>query len=314
MTIEILQECPTNWNNFLRNHELGTIYHTKEFSEYVRKWVGWKPLFFRINDGKGNILLQNLMFEVYPRSNKIPHSLSNLVKKFRSRLRWYYGPVSYNVDALQEFFHYLQNFKRFHGNLHPLSQANQFEYPFSKTQWSTFLINLRKTKEKLYNNLAKHSARKNIERALERNVVVEEITDKSWEEYILLLDSFRKSLGRDGANIENGMDFWRMLKKAGFTGFIAKKDGIPIGGLTFSFFNEYINEWGVARSECDKVEKLYSQDLIKWKIIEWGINNKMKWYDLSGVNPHPQSKKEEGILQYKKKWGGTQYYYLILGK
>ena len=43
--------------------------------------------------------------------------------------------------------------------------------------------------------------------------------------------------------------------------------------------------------------------------MEWGIKNKMKYYDLSGFNPEPISSKEEGIIKYKKKWGGKPYYY-----
>ena len=41
----------------------------------------------------------------------------------------------------------------------------------------------------------------------------------------------------------------------------------------------------------------------------------MKYYDLTGFNPNPISQKEEGIVRYKKKWGGTPYYYYrILSK
>ena len=31
-------------------------------------------------------------------------------------------------------------------------------------------------------------------------------------------------------------------------------------------------------AEFDYTNKLYSQDLIKWKIIEWGITNKFHYY------------------------------------
>ena len=98
-----------------------------------------------------------------------------------------------------------------------------------------------------------------------------------------------------------------MLSPIGYSGFLARKDRICLGGMFFSFFNKYMNEWGVARSKLDYEEKLYSQDLIKWKIIEWGIKNKMNWYDFSGFNPSPTSSKEKGIFQYKKKWGGEQF-------
>ena len=68
---------------------------------------------------------------------------------------------------------------------------------------------------------------------------------------------------------------------------------------------DYINI--IARTTIDTEEKLYSQDLMKWKIIEWGIENKQKYFDLTGFNPNPISEKEKGILRYKKKWGGKKY-------
>ena len=199
--------------------------------------------------------------------------------------------------------------KSVHGSTHPLMKLPELE--FKKKQWSTYLIDLEKTKEELFENLSKHNARKNIERSIERGVAIEEITKKNIEEYFSLLNSARLSSGIKG-QIEEFYDLWNNLGKLGFGGFLARKDGIPLGGLTFSSFNSYINEWGVARSQKDFNEKLYSQDLIKWKIIEWGLENKMKWYDLSGFNPNPTSKKEEGIMQYKKKWGGLKKDYWII--
>ena len=76
-----------------------------------------------------------------------------------------------------------------------------------------------------------------------------------------------------------------------------------------SSFNGYVNEWGVARTALDTKEKFYAQDLLKWSIIRWGIDNKFRFYDLSGVNPTPTDSKEEGILRYKRKWGGKNIFY-----
>jgi len=68
----------------------------------------------------------------------------------------------------------------------------------------------------------------------------------------------------------------------------------------------------VARSKIDFEEKLYAQDLIKWKIIEWGVKNKMKYYNLVGFNPNPISQKEIGVKRYKEKWGGKTVYFWII--
>ena len=105
-----------------------------------------------------------------------------------------------------------------------------------------------------------------------------------------------------------------MLKPIGYSGYLAKKDDVVLGGLMFSSFNKLIIEGGVVRTIEDVNKKLYSQDLIKWNIIEWGIENKMNYYDLAGFNPQPISKKEEGIKRYKEKWGGERRNFWLIRK
>ena len=98
---------------------------------------------------------------------------------------------------------------------------------------------------------------------------------------------------------------WKNLHPIGLSGFMAYENDIPIGGIVVSSFNNYINEWGIARSERDTSAKLYSQDLLKWQIIEWGLEKKFRYYDLSGSNPDSTNAKELGIYRYKQKWGGN---------
>lgn len=310
-SFELKDEPTREWNNYLLKNTLGNIYNSKEYAEYARKWLGWKPNYCQIVDFQGNIVLQVLLLEYTSGIERIPPVLHGVIKRFKNTLRWNYGPVSTSQEALSFFFEYLKrNKKRIYGVTHPLSTLS-YDY-FTKTLWSTFLIDLTETKDELYNKLSVNNARKNVERSIERNVTVEEVTDKTVDEYCSILNSHRSSMKLELSNPEEMFDMWKLLQPLGFSGFIARKEGRAVGGLLFSFFNNYINEWGVARSLQDTEEKLYTQDLIKWKIIEWGIEHKLKWYDLSGVNPSPKSKKEEGILQYKKKWGGIQKDYWII--
>ena len=122
----------------------------------------------------------------------------------------------------------------------------------------------------------------------------------------------RQSTGIEIADKEQMYTWWKTFRPIGLSGFLAKKDEKLIGGMMFSFFNKYIIEGLVVRTSEDYLQKLYSQDLIKWKIIEWGVEHKMNYYDLAGANPVPVSKKENGILRYKKKWGGTKYNYHLI--
>jgi len=304
-SVEINEEAPSDWNDFLLKSETGTIYNIAQYAEYAPV-EGFKPKFLRLVDASGNIVLQNLLLEHNPGIRKIPRPFQKIYKKFRIVSRWNYGPVADSPDAIMAFFEHLKKTQnRIYGIAHPFSEIG--DVGFQKQKWGTFLIDLHKTKEELFNNIEKNSGRKNIERSVERNVIVEELNEKSLVEYIDLFNKTKMSSDREETAIEDMLQCWRLLKPAGFSGFLAKRNDIPVGGLLFSFFNSYINEWGVARSQADYEEKLYSQDLIKWKIIEWGLEHKMKWYDLSGFNPEPTTEKEKGILRYKEKWGGKKY-------
>lgn len=308
LSIEITDDAPYDWNNFLLKNDTGIIHNTKEYAWYS-PYEKQEPKFFRIIDESGNIKLQAVLLENKNQNFKFK-ILSNLSRKYSNIIQWNYGPVTNSQEAIQVFFNFLKKSKkRYRGTTHPLLILKKSELNFKN--WATCLIDLSKEKDEIFLDIDKKSGRKNIERSQERGVEIEEITKKNLHEYIELYNKTKKRTGKTETTSEQMENFWRLLNPIGFSGFITRKDGICVGGMLFSFFNKYVNEWGVARSIQDDTEKLYSHDLIKWKIIEWGIKHKMNWYDLSGFNPNPQTEKEKGIMRYKKKWGGkefTQYF------
>lgn len=300
-----IETAPSDWNEFILKNEIGTIHNTIEYAKYSIN-EGFKPRFVRIIDFTGNIILQNILYEYEHQSPKLPKIIGKLSRKFDIRYKWHYGPISNSTDALKYFFNYLKKEdKKFYGISHPLAKFENLNV--NKLQWATFLIDLKKPKEEIFQNMDKKSVRKNIERSIEREVKIEKINTSNLHEYLEIFNQNKVDSDREKSTENQIKEFWRILSPVGLSGFLARKDGICLGGMFFSFFNKYMNEWGVARSNLDYQEKLYSQDLIKWKIIEWGIENKMNWYDLSGFNPSPKNSKEEGILQYKKKWGGEEF-------
>jgi len=310
-SVEETKEPPKDWDSNLLQFETGSIYHSTNYAEYARKWLKWDPKFYRLTDSKGNVVLQNLLLEYV--SNRVPKQFRGFVKKIKGNMRWNFGPVAELPEAIDFFLKQISKSKQnIIGTTSPLLK-HEPQY-FKKSLWGTFLIDLSKTKDEIYANLDKKNCRKNIERSIERGITIAEITDSSFKHYYRILNQYRKTIERLEVSFEESFDFWKLLKSSGFSGFIAKKDGNVIGGITFSFFNKYLNEWGVARTKQDTEKKLYAQDFLKWKIIEWGLDNNMKWFDLSGFNPNPESEKERGILRYKKKWGGEQYCYWKLKK
>src|SRR3989304_3754503 len=160
--------------------------------------------------------------------------------------------------------------------------------------------------KKIIQNSDKHSVQKNIERAKQRGVRVSEVKNtQDLVTYYELLNEFRHANNLTLYSYEDVVEGFQFVKNIGQMGFLAWYNEIPIGGIFISSFNKYINEWGIARTLLDSEKKLYSLDLLRWEIIEWGIKNNMNYYDLSGVEIKNRSAKEDGIFRNKRKWGGS---------
>ncbi len=317
ISLEIENIPDQRWNERLIESELGTIYQTKEMGAYYLT-QNLKPIYLKFVNPNGTIVGQVLLVEFSRFLNR--GKKGNILKKIpgvkKLLCKWVYGPLVFENDFASEIYQALGNFlleKNYvvKGSQHPLSinGISSLQKKFRLTKWSTSLIDLNKNEDELYENITKHSGRKNIERSIKRDVVIQETTESNLKEFLDLLYMNKANRNATNEEHEDMCNWWKILKPIGYSGFLAKKNEVLIGGIMFSAFHNYIIEGGVARSEDDTKMKLYSQDLIKWKIIQWGIKNKMKYYDLAGFNPNPKSKKEEGILRYKKKWGGKDFEY-----
>lgn len=315
ISIEINSEPDNNWNKRMLEHKIGTFSQTKEFA-LSRKLMGHKPFFLKFFNNSGKIIGQ-LLFVINSKSAK-----NGKIKKFlKSKIiktencRWVYGPVVFDPNFNDEISSLLKDYfykKKIYlwGSEPPLNanMLKNFGTNYNLQPWATFLINLKLEKNEIWNKMNKKSVQKNIERSIQRNVVVKEITDSD----VLKYEKLKQEMKKDQNNTTEFKKHWKIFQPSGYTGFLAYKEEIPIGGIMVSSFNGYINEFGIVRTKQDKEEKLYSQDLLKWKIIEWGLQKNFNFYDLSGVNPLPTNQKEDGIFRYKEKWGGELIKYNIV--
>lgn len=317
ISMEIDEESDPKWNDRLLDSQFGTIYQTKEIASYYEATLGWLNFFLKFTNQRGEIVGQ-LMLSAYSRFDK-KGKVSKILKKIpvqKSMIyHWVYGPVIFNSIFNSEISKLLSEFLVsknciVSGHEHPLSSGilSLMGKPFQIRRWGTFLIDLSLGQNVLWNNLDKHAARKNIERSQRRGVHVREMTSSDISLYHEMLQETKRKANSD-VDISAVKKLWNNLHNVGFTGLLAFENEIPIGGILVSFFNKYINEWGIARTERDTINKLYSHDRLKWAIIEWGVKNKFRYYDLSGVNPASKTEKEKGIFRYKEKWGGTYIEY-----
>ena len=322
ISLVIEEKADINWNSRLLGSKQGTIYQTKEFSDYLRT-TSQEPIFLKFLDSSGEIIGQLLISKkIRSKLEKFSKIVGGIKRGKNHVMKWSYGPVIFNEKKSDEIYDKLVEYLKARnplvkGTTHPFSPplSENFKNFFEIKEWCTFILDLQKNKDEIYKNIDKHSARKNIDRSINRGVVIEEIKGvKNLEEYNNLINVKKKEMKSDEISLEERKSHFDFLSKVGYRGFLAKLDGNPISGLFFSHFNKYMIESGLARSSIDYEKKLYSQDLIKWKIIEWGIENNMNWFDFAGANPNPDNPKEDGILRYKKKWGGKKYAYYLIGK
>lgn len=317
ISIDVVEKPDSQWNDRLKNSPDGTIYQTKEYSNYIRTILGWETSFLRFVNPKGKIVAQ-LMLSINKRSEK-KGKIGKIFQKFaikdKIQYRWINGPVihdsTYSIEVIKKLEAFLLSKKnKVLGQEHPLSGGifSSLGKSFKLIEWGTFLIDLTLDKQVLWNNLDKKSARKNIERSRRRGISVKEMNFSDLSMYHQMLQATKLKANSD-VNLHAVEGLWKNLQPIGLTGFISFLNETPVGGILVSSFNNYINEWGIARTDLDTNENLYSQDLLKWHIIEWGIKHKSNYYDLTGVNPNPNNKKELGIFRYKKKWGGKYIRY-----
>ena len=319
ITVSIKKTVGEEWNSRLLKSELATINQTKEWGTIMQE-TGQTPLFLEfVNEQE--IIIGQLLILVQSRFQKRKF-LNKLIPKFFVQNNliafWSYGPIIFEKNYTKDVITALNNFLIINkygvqGVTHPLLKISPsyFSSEFKIQKWITYLINLQASKDEIFTKIDKHSGRKNIKRSINRGVLIEQITDQNFPQFQELMNQQRLDQGKDELNFQLSTNFWNPL---GYSGFLAKLNDKPIGGLLFSFPHKYIIEASVARSKDDSEKNLYSQDLIKWNIIQWGIENNMNFYDLAGANPNPTTEKEKGILRYKKKWGGKEHEYYIITK
>ena len=246
--VESSNEPDSNWNQRLLNSNLGSMQQTKEYA-YSKKMLGGIPYFLKFIKSDGEIVGQ-LLILLYSKLDK-KGTFGKLLKKITNNnyvlAKWVYGPIIFNENCRDEISKELQNFlkqKNFKiwGSEFPCQSI--FSSSNSNTSfkiWGTFLINLKLNQTELWNNLNKHSARKNVQRSRDRNITVREMTKKDLSLYYSMYVDYGKT--HPDVTLAFLEKQWDILNPIGYSGFIAFENDFPIGAIRVSSFNGYINEY-----------------------------------------------------------------------
>lgn len=225
------------------------------------------------------------------------------------------GPISSGkkerTEILKEFLEYFSKRRVvLRGTLseaYPSEEMGSIlrEYHYAVRDNFTLKVNLQCSKEEAHASLEK-KGRKAVRLAQEAGVSVSLAkTEQDVREYYEMLRSWRAHLSFQTGSFKGLKDQWNFFhSKNTMEVFIARWKGKPVAGMGIMHYNGNAIEVMSAQSQINYEQNLFAGDLIKWKIIEWGIEKGLRSYDLGGVNPNPTTEKEKNILQFKSKWGG----------
>lgn len=306
-----------DWNNRLLRSKLATIHQSRQYAEYVKKWFRWSPRFMTFYDSSGKLIAQNLIFEFSRLREKLKDTILGSIPVIPERnlllknlvLTWSYGPVSffdeYKESVNIEFLSYLHKTKKgFRGYFHPLDQPSS-EVKENKKPFGTFLVDLSKTLDELWENVNYKHAQKNILKGRSNNLSITDLSEDNFDTYYQLYEENRLKNNLPVRERQDLFDLFQ-LKDSNQIGFIIWKEKTPLAGVILSTFGGHMIEYALARSKKDDEMKTFGTDFLKWHSIEWAKNNSLRFYDFSGVDPTTKQK-NRGIYFYKEKWGGKYY-------
>ena len=183
ISIEVIEKPDSKWNERLLETGLGTIFQTEERWKLLDEIS--KPILLRFIDSKGSIAGQ-LLLDESPRFNnqntksKFFKNIPGLKKKV---FNWTYGPIIFQHSNSSDIFSALNDFLILEKAVpnawsHPIYSGDPkvMDKTFQVIDWGTYLIDLTKSTDELYQNIDKNSGRKNIERSEKRGVEIEQIT------------------------------------------------------------------------------------------------------------------------------------------
>lgn len=193
---------------------------------------------------------------------------------------------------------------------------------YSSSTWGTFLVDLHQSEEALFKTLA-HASRKCINKCKRNNVSVFWVN--SYEEFVSVFwEVFHETKVQKGLVVPepSPIPYELDVNKRYHYGVALSEDGEPLACLGMHLFNGVATEIASATAAKSYELKLPGQDVLHWEIMLRAKALGCHTFDLAGVNPNPQTSKEQGIMRFKKKWGGRyveypvyrKYYPSVLGR
>lgn len=316
------------WNKRVESLSEGTLFQTTYKAEMCQKTLKQKP-FFLIAERNGNIVAQALILTgfISPKallSKSFLNRAMPLASRFFNSYNIYYGPLIFEKDNYEKTLGGILSFldKSFKekgytlGRILPPLHGRDYgckeffrSNGFSAKPSGTILIDLKKDIDALWLGVDERTQRYIRKMEKEGMRVFEAKSEKDIKKYHRMRVETAKRNKIRLPLLDNAMVGWRLLDSSDrIKVFLAEHNGKLISGILISAVNGLMFEGGSAVSDYAIDNKIRGSHFLKWHIIKWGHKKGLRMYDLSGINPEPATRtsKEEGIYQFKNKWGGRE--------
>lgn len=173
---------------------------------------------------------------------------------------------------------------------------------FVRKKWLNVSLDLRgKSLEELEKGL-RSDKKRGIKRAQRSGVEVE--VGETAEDMDMFHGLLEDTANRRGFRLQDRSLFTAVSKdlipKKLARVFLARMTDKTVAGRLILLFNGVATDWYAAAT--DEANRLYANDLLVWKAIEWAVENEGTCYDLGGAGA---SIDEYGVGQFKQRFGGT---------
>lgn len=295
-----------NWQQFVLDHALGTIFQMPEMSELFDKTGKFKPLILAAYD---NDILCGILLGVFI------HERNGLGKLLSSRFVIYGGPLlSGNekqqeecldilLKALVEHTHRKALFIQFRNffsqeSLLPIYKKHGFDF----INRLNYIIDI-SDQDKVRQNMSE-SRQRQIKKALDNGSSIIEVESKGQVKafYEILSRLYRYKIRKPLPDWSFFEYFYKESKEGrlGVIRLIKYNDRI-IGGILAPVFEEKcIYEWYVCGLDKEYKDQ-YPSILATWAGIDYAMQNNIKSFDFMGVGKPDQ---EYGVRDFKARFGG----------
>lgn len=302
LAVDVLKD--KNWDEFVKGHSGGTIFHLSNWARVIYNTYHFKPYYLVLEDNSGKIKAGWPFFLL---ENGI------LGKKLISLpFTDYVEPLVNSENDYQDFFENILE-------IYEKEQVNYIEMRCNlissdkemfkvNNYYKNFVLSISPDIETIWRNCKQKSVRYSIKKAEKTGVKIEKSKEKDAIRIFYNLNVLtRKKHGVIPQPYTFFENIWQLLISKGY-GFIsiARYNKMPIAASVFFEYKNKIHHKFNASDE--KFLNLYPNYLILWDTIKYAYNKGIKYLDLGRTSPD-----NEGLMSFKRHWGAEEidlpYYY-----